>query len=206
MISKQPACCLIKSWVRRYAHLAANHPAPYAERLGAFTLKPEAEQLLARQQKRSLAIRASSYEGEQRLFRSVQPSAAVGNQFVKRIKVAANRLSVLEAIDDLGPDIRAPADSRCVTENISRLLNRFEYLPLSRSALLGDIRAQPRQRTRTNERTRPRAKIFSAEVFAHYFTNVVVDMIARYVYELAIAGLIFENFARWPREQAPDNL
>ena len=181
--------------VRRYAQLAADHLAPYAERLGSLTPKPEAEHLLARQQKKSLAIRALSHEDEQRLFRSVQLSAAVGNQFVKRIKVPANHFSVLEAIEDLGTDIRTAADSRCVTENISRLLNRFDYLPLSRSALLADFRAQPRQRTCTNERTRPRAKIFSAEVFAHYFTNVVVDVMARNVYELTIIVLIFEDFA-----------
>ena len=148
-----------------------------------------------RQQKMSLAIRASSHQGEQRFFRSVQLSAAVGNQFVKRIKVAANHLSVLEASDDLGTDIRTAADSRCVTENTGRFLDRFDYLPLSRSALLDDFRAQPRQRTCTNERTRPRAKIFSAEGFAHYFTNVGVDVMARYVYELTIAVLIFEDFA-----------
>ena len=102
----------------------------------------EAEHFLARQQKKSLAICASSHEGEQRLFRSVQLSAAVGNQFVKRIKVAANHLSVLEAIDDLGTDIRTAADSRCVTEDICRLLNRFDYLALSRSALSRDFRAR----------------------------------------------------------------
>src|SRR5450830_623244 len=94
----------------------------------------------AKNRQLTLAIRASSHEGEQRLFRSVQLSAAVSNQFVKRIKVAANHLSVLEAIDDLGTDIRTAADSRCVTENISRLLDRFDYLPLSRSALLDDFR------------------------------------------------------------------
>ena len=137
----------------------------------------------------------SPHQGEQRLFRSVQLSAAIGNQFVKRIKVAANYLSVLEDIDDLGTDIRTAADSRCVTKNISRLLNRFDYLSLSRSALLDDCRVQPRQRTCTNERARPRAKVFRAEVFAHYFTNVVVDVIARYVYELTIAVVIFEDFA-----------
>jgi hypothetical protein len=123
---------------------AADHLAPYAERLGSLTPKPEAEHFFARQQKKSLAIRALSHEDEQRLFRSVQLSAAVRNQFVKRIKVPANHLSVLEAIDDLGTDIRTAADSRCVTENISRLLNRFDYLPLSRSAFLDDFRAQPR--------------------------------------------------------------
>ena len=181
--------------VRRYAHLDADHQAAYAERLGALTPKPEAEHFLAQQEKKSLAIRASSHQGEQRLFRSVQLSATVGNQLVKRIKVAANHLSVLEAIDDLGADIRTAADSRCVTENISRLLNRFDYLPLSRSAILANFRAQSRQRTCTNERTRPRAKIFSAKAFAHYFTNVVVDVMARYVYELTIAVLIFEDFA-----------
>jgi len=74
----------------------------------------------------------------------VQLSAAVGNQFVKRIEIAPNLLSVHETIDDLGTDIRTAADSRCVTESISRLLDRFDYLALSRSALLDEFRAQPR--------------------------------------------------------------
>jgi hypothetical protein len=65
--------------VRRYAHLAADHLAPYAGCVGALPPKPEAEHFLSRQQKKSLAIRASSHKGVQRLFRSVQLSAAVGN-------------------------------------------------------------------------------------------------------------------------------
>jgi hypothetical protein len=35
--------------VRRYAPLAADHLAPYAERLGSLTPKPEAEHFFARQ-------------------------------------------------------------------------------------------------------------------------------------------------------------
>src|ERR1039458_7010610 len=69
-----PWFCFVGKRGRSAAVRTADHLAPYAERLGALTPKPEADRFLARQQKHSLAIRASSHEGEQRLFRSVQLS------------------------------------------------------------------------------------------------------------------------------------
>jgi hypothetical protein len=56
----------------------------------------------------------------------MQLSAAVADQLVKRVEVPANHLSVLEAVDDLGSDVSAAADGRCIAQDIlySNLLNQ----------------------------------------------------------------------------------
>ena len=122
-------------------------------------------------------------------------STAVGNQLVERSEVVVNYFSFLEMIDDLRTDIRTATDSRCVTQRIGRLLNRFDDHSLARSAPFNYFGAHPREGTRTNERACPRAEILGAEVFAHYFTNVIVNVMAGDVYKLTIAVLIFEDFA-----------
>ena len=114
---------------------------------------------------------------------------------IARIKVAIDRLSILKAIDNLGTDIGTAADGRRVAENLSRLFYRYYDLPLARRAFLHHLVARSRKGAGTNERAGPGAKVFGAKCFTHDFTNVFVNVLARYVHELAIAVLVFENFA-----------
>ncbi len=125
----------------------------------------------------------------------MQLSSPVGNQFIKRIKAIVDYLSLFETIDDFWTDVRTAADSRCVTKELSRFLNRFDDFPPSRGPSLNDLFVHPGQSAGTNERPGPGTEVFSAEVLAHYSADVVVDVMASDVYKITIAVFILEDLA-----------
>ena len=134
------------------------------------------------------------HKTEQRFFRSMEFSPAVGDQVIQRIKVVINDLSGFEAINYLRANVRAAANCRRVTKCLSRLLNRFDDFPFSNRRFVCNVSALLGERTGTNQGSGPRAKVFSAEALTHYFTNVRVDVWASDVNEFTISVLIFEDF------------
>src|SRR2546425_10794644 len=128
-------------------------------------------------------------------------SSAVGDQVIQRIKVVINDASGFEAINYLRTNVRAAANSRSVTQSCRRFLDRCDYFSFSNRGLICDVSARFCKRTRTDECSCPSAKIFGAEVFAHYFTDVRIDLRASDVNEFTISVLILENFAGGMLEQ-----
>lgn len=149
--------------------------------------------------------RASFHEGKQRFFSRVKLSAAISNQLIWCVEVLLNDFSRFETADDFRTDIGTTTDSRRIAKDLSRLLDRFNHLALAYRALLRNFGAQPRERTGTYQRARPGAKVFGAKVFSHHLTNVIIDVLPRNFYKLAIAILILEDFTRWILEEASDN-
>ena len=94
-------------------------------------------------------------------------SASVLHQLIKRAEVVIDGFPGFEAIDNFRANIRTAADGRGIAENLGRLLYRFDDLSFSRRAIFFTFCSQSRQGTGTNERARPRAKIFGAEALAH---------------------------------------
>lgn len=135
------------------------------------------------------------HKTEQRFLGSMEFSSAVGDQLFQRIKVVVNDFSCFEAINYLRANVRAAANCRSVTESISRLLDRFNDFSFSNRGFVRNLSARPGEGTSTNQRSGPRAKIFSAEALTHYFTDVRVDVWASDVDEFTISVLILEDFA-----------
>ena len=135
----------------------------------------------------------------------MQLSAAISNHFIQGIEVSGDHLAAFEILDDLWTDVRAAANGDGVSQNFRRLFDGIQHFALSRRGLFHQFSAHAREGIGTNKRARPGAKIFSAELFAHRFADVVVDVLARYVYKLTVAVLILEDFARRMPEKAAHN-
>src|SRR6266550_525455 len=122
-------------------------------------------------------------------------SSAVPNQVIQRIKVVVNNSSGFEAINYLGTNVRAAANSRSVAQSFRSLLDRCDYFSFTNRGLFRNVSSRFCQRTRTDQCSCPGAKIFGAEVFTHYFADVRIDVRPSDVNEFAISVLILENFA-----------
>ena len=124
---------------------------------------------------------------EQCLLGLVQAMTAIRNQLFKTGGMVADHLSFFESRDDLRTNIRASTHGRRVPKNLGSLFDRRHDAFVLRSLLHRDLASIPRESTRANERSRPGAKVFRAEVAAHYFLDVLVDVPRRYFHRFAVA-------------------
>ena len=128
-------------------------------------------------------------------------STAIPDQFARRAEIASDSFSFFEALKDFGTNVRTATNSDGVAQDVSSLLDSVDFFLLPCRHPIRRVTASG-QRTSANQRARPRAKILGAKPFTHYFADVVVDVLPRYIYKLAVAILVFENFVRAMLEQA----
>src|ERR1044071_9332107 len=94
---------------------------------------------------------------------------AICNQLLQGTKVAVNNFSSFKTIDDFGADIRTTANGRGITKRLRRFFDRGDNFSFAAGLLFDYFRAYSSKSARADKRTRPSAKIFRTELFAHDF-------------------------------------
>src|ERR1041384_3810481 len=137
-------------------------------------------------------------EFEQCLLRLVQAITAISHQIFETGSMVTDHLPFFESTDDFRTNVRASTYRRRVPKNLSRLFDRGHDAFVFRSLLQRHLVSVLASKSdRANERARPGAKIFRAEVTAHHFLDVLVDMARRYLHRFAVAIYKLEDVKAW---------
>src|SRR6185295_8565634 len=127
-------------------------------------------------------------ELEQCLLRLVQTITAISNQIFETGSMVTDHLPFFESTDDFRTNVGASTHRGRVPKNLSRLFDRSNDAFVFRSLLQRHlVSVLASQSDRADECARPGAKIFCAEVTAHHFLDVLVDMARRYLHRFAVS-------------------
>jgi hypothetical protein len=115
-------------------------------------------------------------EVEQRLFCWVQLSPAVGDEIFRCLKIVVNCLSSLEAVEDFGTYVRTATNGGRIAKCLGRLFDGCHYLFSASSFILAIVVSGASQGTSADECPGPGAKVLGAEMSAHHFLDIFIDV------------------------------